>query len=228
MLNLDLFAGCDPSSLQHHLSKLDSSIDSTFFTYILTLLSRHPAIQFVLSTYPIPDENGNVQLGSAPLPSDYVDPSFAGGNVDDEVVQPERIKGRQLAFHLAGEQYRTDKEAAQDKRAMQEKRRKEKRSAARRGLDFEDENIAGPRNSVIDQDGETMAKPEEESDGLLRVLGEDDGDEEAIRVMKTDLRGLMEKWGSRLRIRCTDDDIYFRLVGTHHKVNVVFTEAKQP
>lgn len=34
-----------------------------------------------------------------------------------------------------------------------------------------------------------------------------------------DLSGLLEKWGNRLRIRCTEDEIYYRLTGSHQKVS---------
>lgn len=132
-----------------------------------------------------------------------------------DALTREGFRGRQMAFHLAGETYRTQKEANQDKREFQQKRRKEKKVAYRRI--GRDENEAGPSNTSLSDD-EPLVKYEADTNGLYSLLGEDDGDGEGARIVRTNLRGLAEKWGSRLRIRCTDDEIYFRLTGSHQKV----------
>ncbi|KAI9634557.1 uncharacterized protein MKK02DRAFT_9015, partial [Dioszegia hungarica] len=53
---------------------------------------------------------------------------------------------------------------------------------------------------------------------LFTFLDEDDAELGGDPVDKTDLAGLAAKWGSRLRIRCTDDEVYFRLTGSHQKI----------
>ena len=127
---------------------------------------------------------------------------------------PEGIRGRQMVFHLAGERYRTSKEAVQDKREKADETRERKRQ--RRPM--VDENGAGPSNTTSLDDVKMRTMPEETTSGLMRVIGADDGDDKGQSLQRTDLLALEEKWGSRLRIRCTDEEIYFRLVGSHQKV----------
>lgn len=60
--------------------------------------------------------------------------------------------------------------------------------------------------------------PLEDQQQLLRFLDDDDGGDGEDRVQVSDFARLVEKWGSRLRIRATDQEIYFRLTGSHDRV----------
>ncbi|ORX34152.1 hypothetical protein BD324DRAFT_610180 [Kockovaella imperatae] len=119
-----------------------------------------------------------------------------------EELMARGLKGRELAFQLAGRQFKTSKESVEEKRLENIQNRKSKKQAR-------EENSAGP--NANGQEDET---PEED---LWRLLGEDDGGEESDRVATKNLDLMLEKWGSRLRIRATDDEIYYRLVGTYQR-----------
>lgn len=62
--------------------------------------------------------------------------------------------------------------------------------------------------------------PDPADDGreLFRVLGEDDGG--SPPVARTDLGGLQLRYPQRVRIRCTEDEIYYRLTGSRSKVRL--------
>lgn len=111
------------------------------------------------------------------------------------------IKGRALAFHLAGEDFKSNAQAVQDKREVQKINALAQKSAASR-REYEKKKQL-PQTS-----------PEA---GLIRNLEVDDG----IGIAKEDLNGLAQRWGSRLRLRCTDQEIYYRLTGSHQKVRLL-------
>lgn len=52
---------------------------------------------------------------------------------------------------------------------------------------------------------------------LFKVLGHDDGGSPPINT--SDLAGLLERYPGRIRIRCTEDEIFFRLTGSRTKVS---------
>jgi hypothetical protein len=119
--------------------------------------------------------------------------------VDLNALYQNGIKGRQLAFHLAGMEYKSNAEAVEARREGQhEHARIEKSAALRRERD---------RKKKLPQ-----ADPE---DGLIWNLDVDDG----AGIVKEDLNGLAQRWGSRLRLRCTEEEIYYRLTGSHSKVS---------
>ncbi|KAL7425064.1 hypothetical protein Q5752_000752 [Cryptotrichosporon argae] len=53
-------------------------------------------------------------------------------------------------------------------------------------------------------------------DELVRVVRADDG--ELAPVRKDDLAGLVGRWGSRVRVRVTEEEMYYRLTGSHQRV----------
>ena len=143
-----------------------------------------------------------MRVGTAPLPQDSITSTLArGDNVGDELVK-DNARGRELAFQLAGKEFRSSKEAMKDKKDEQQ-RAKNKRKAAQTG-----------------EDG-TEIEEEEPLEELWTEIVEDDGGQEGDKVLKTDLQSLSAKWGSRLRIRATDDEIYYRLVGQTERVGQV-------
>ena len=135
----------------------------------------------MVTEYPLPPADGTLILGSAPLPDDFVPPE-AHKDVDFGALYTAGIRGRQVAYHLAGEDFRTSRQAVDDRREKATKERQDKKSGA------------------------SERKVERE---LIRVLAGN----------TADLRRLVETWGSRLRIRCTDEEIYFRLTGSHQQVS---------
>lgn len=59
-----------------------------------------------------------------------------------------------------------------------------------------------------------------DSHDLIRILCEDDGaQKKGDKVSIEDYEALSAKWEDRLRIRCTEDEIYFRLTGQHERVS---------
>lgn len=59
-----------------------------------------------------------------------------------------------------------------------------------------------------------------DSHDLIRILCEDNGAQrKGEEVSIKDYEALSAKWGDRLRIRCTEDEIYFRLTGQHERVS---------
>jgi len=108
------------------------------------------------------------------------------------------IKGRQLAFHLAGLEYKSNAEAVQARREVLKLNARTERSSALRKERDERKKLS-------------QVSPE---DGLIWDLEADDGG----GIAKEDLNGLAQQWGSRLRMRCTDQETYYRLTGSHTKV----------
>lgn len=186
-----LLAGSDVYSLHNHLSKLDPTVDIAFFALVYTHLCRHPSVQIALAAHPLPGLDGITIPGDAALPPDYIAPDVTLTTADPRAPSGEYFKGRAMVSHLAGKEYRTESEAKQDQRDARRRKKADRR-----------EN----------------AKPKEGMRELIRIIGEDDGDEDGDKVKTTDLERLKEKWGSRLRIRCTDNEIYFRLTGSHYRV----------
>ncbi len=90
-----------------------------------------------------------------------------------------------MAYHLAGEEYQTGKQAIEAKREVAKKVQAEKKAVIVKGKRLE-------------------------SADLYQVLKPGH---------REDLMELWEIWGARLRLRATDDEIYFRLTGSHTKVN---------
>ncbi|OXH39068.1 hypothetical protein J008_01658 [Cryptococcus neoformans] len=59
-----------------------------------------------------------------------------------------------------------------------------------------------------------------DSHDLIRILCEDNGAQrKGEEVSIKDYEALSAKWGDRLRIRCTEDEIYFRLTGQHERLS---------
>lgn len=52
---------------------------------------------------------------------------------------------------------------------------------------------------------------------LFTFLGEDDGGDPPVRT--GDLRALLERYPGRVRVRCVDDEVYFRLTGSRQRVS---------
>jgi hypothetical protein len=179
-------AGSDSETLLHHLKTLDASVDQEFFSHIYHLLIAHPAIQVILTKHPLPSPDVPLELGTAALPDDYVDAE--GGTAEEAATA---LRGRALAFHNEGREYKTDKETI----AANREAKRQKASLPR-----------------------TQVKVEMD-DSLMRFLDVDDGGKDGDRVDKRNYIALRRKWGSRLRIRATDQEIYYRLTGSHSKVS---------
>jgi hypothetical protein len=204
-----------------------------YFAHIYTLLVAHPTIIPILTAHPLHSlfHPAGPLLGSAPLPSDYVPPDFVqdGPGVFERYSQG--LRGTAISYELAGQKHKKGKEIVKEKvesrmnmlgmdeNARRRYRRKEMKDAKARedALQMEDENGAGPSGAaafVVDDAEEDQGGDENE---LIRALGEYDGG----GVMTADLIAMTAKWGSRLRLRCTDDEIYFRLTGSYQKVGTV-------
>ena len=179
-------AGSDSETLLHHLKTLDASLDQEFFAHIYNLLIAHPAIQVILTKHPLPSPDVPLELGTAPLPDDYVD---TASNTADEAAAA--LRGRALAFHNEGKEYKTDKETIAANREA-----KRQKTAVHR-----------------------VQVKAEMDESLMRFLGDDDGGEGEDGVETRNYVALRKKWGSRLRIRATDQEIYYRLTGSHSKVS---------
>lgn len=200
--------GCQPNTLVHHLSTLDASIDAAYFAHIWSLLVRHPSIRVILTTYPIPGDFGTSDLGTAPLPEDYTPPPSTSAPRAIDIYEEQGIKGRALASHLAGEEFKTSRQVIEEKRSE-----KQRKKAAGRGK-VKDETPAEDDVQVA-EGGEYV---EGKDTDLYRYIEGDDGDDDPVRI--SDLGALMSKWGSRLRVRCTDDEIWMRLTGSPHRVSL--------
>ncbi|OCF33220.1 hypothetical protein I316_04961 [Kwoniella heveanensis BCC8398] len=210
----DGVVGSDPTRLIQYLVKLDPTLDYDYFSHLWTLLCAHPSIQVLLTTEPILLPGGTTEIGTAPLPEGWQFPQHVSrGDVDLTTLYKEGVRGRQLAFLLAGQEFRTDREAIQDKREAQKKKAQKTKQATLKKKKA-DESDVGEGNEI---------KVEPGGAGLLRVLKVDDSQEgdSSIPVLRTDYRRLSEKWGARLRIRCADDEIYYRLTGSHQKINKI-------
>ncbi|BEJ18080.1 hypothetical protein CspHIS471_0703570 [Cutaneotrichosporon sp. HIS471] len=58
--------------------------------------------------------------------------------------------------------------------------------------------------------------PTPEGTELLTFLGEDDADDPPVKT--ADLRALMERYPDRVRMRCVDDEVYYRLTGSRQRI----------
>lgn len=139
-------------------------------------------------------------MGDAPLPEGYEIPEATREDVDLDAMYINGIKGRQLAFHLAGMEFKSNAEAVQARRDVQKQNAATERSSALRKE--RDEKKKLPQTSI--------------EEGLIWDLEVDDG----AGIAKEDLNGLAHRWGSRLRLRCTEQEIYYRLTGSHTKVSL--------
>ncbi|WWC87968.1 uncharacterized protein L201_002870 [Kwoniella dendrophila CBS 6074] len=210
--------GSDPTRLIAHLIKLDSTLDEDYFTHLWTLLCDHPSIQIIITNEPILLPGGTTELGTAPLPEGWIPPQGIQANVDISTLYKEGLRGRQIAFMLAGQEFRSDKQAIQDKKEAQRKKAKKAKEATLKRNKIKD------KQNTDDEDGNNnQVKVDPSGEGILRVLHIDDSQEgdSSQPVPKKDLRRLWEKWGARLRIRCTEDEIYYRLTGSHAKINKI-------
>lgn len=112
------------------------------------------------------------------------------------------VKGRALAYHLFGEEYTSSKDAINAKREkIKEQKAKGRAKAATTAK-------KGKKGQISD-----------DLVGLIRDISEDD----EMGTSKWDLAGLENRWGSRLRLRCTDDEVYFRLTGSHARVSEIIS-----
>ena len=197
--------GTEPLALHQHLCKSDPSLDDAYFAYLYTVLVEHPSIRVSLTQHPLASPDKTVRLGEAPLPDDYEIPDAVRKDVDISAMYLNGVKGRALAYHLAGTDFKSNAQAVEDRRELLKKNANAKATvAARKELE---------RKKHLPQ-----ANLEE---GLIRDLTADDG----AGIAKEDLNGLAQRWGSRLRLRCTDEEIYYRLTGTHLKVCPLFTRC---
>jgi len=188
---------------------LDKTIDDEFFRHIYRLLISHGSIQVILTKHPLPSPDGHLLLGTAPLPIDFDAAEVAG----EQIGSAEGLRGRALAFHKEGKEYRTDKETiAANKEAKRLKAKEQKKTASAKARKAAQEEMTD----------------EQEGDALMRFVGANDGGEGAQKVPRDDLAGLLAKWGSRLRIRATDEEIYYRLTGSHQKVCRDSAKARGP
>jgi hypothetical protein len=184
--------------LHQHLLKSDPSIDDAYFAYLYTVLVENPCIRVSITEEPIAAPDKTIRLGNAPLPEDYEVPDAIREDVDLNAMYLNGIKGRQLAFHLAGMEYKSNAEAVQARREVLKLNARTERSSALRKERDERKKLS-------------QVSPE---DGLIWDLEVDDGG----GISKEDLNGLAQQWGSRLRLRCTDQETYYRLTGSHTKV----------
>jgi hypothetical protein len=104
--------------LHQHLLKSDPSIDDAYFAYLYTVLVENPCIRVSITEEPIAAPDKTIRLGNAPLPDDYEVPDAIREDVDLNAMYLNGIKGRQLAFHLAGMEYKSNAEAVQARREV--------------------------------------------------------------------------------------------------------------
>lgn len=150
-----------------------------------------------ISKVPLAAQDKTVRLGDAPLPDDYEVPSAVRDDVDITQMYRQGVKGRALAYHLFGQESKTSKEVAAEKRAESERHKS-----------------LGVKISKANAKKKEKQSYKETEEELIRDIKADDGG----GISRSDLDGLSVRWGSRLRIRCTDDEIYYRLTGSRIKV----------
>ena len=193
--------GSDPNRLQGHLQECDPNIDDDFFAFVWSTLVQHPSVRVIILAYPVSRADGSIDLGTAPLPQDYIVPSEHGAPSSSSALP---AKGRAAAFAAQGDEYRTSKEAISDKRekSLLSKAQKKAEKAKLDGAAKKEHALGEGAQEVyrVVKDVDRVGEPE---------------------VAKTNLSGLGGKWGSRLRIRCVDDEIYHRLTGSYQKASLV-------
>ncbi|GMK60020.1 hypothetical protein CspeluHIS016_0902370 [Cutaneotrichosporon spelunceum] len=71
---------------------------------------------------------------------------------------------------------------------------------------------------VVAEHALTDPNPFPHPDGteLFTFLGEDDGGDPPVKT--ADLRALMERYPDRVRMRCVDDEVYYRLTGSRQRI----------
>lgn len=198
--------GTEPLALHTYVRKLDASVDDAYFAYLYSVLVENPAIKVSLTTDPLAGPDKNVRLGDAPLPDDFQVPDVVRSDVNISDMYVSGIKGRAMAYHLSGEEFKSNSQVIEERRVISKQNEKISKSAALRKKRDEESKKAKPSLG----------------DGLIRDLETDDGE----GIPREDLNGLAQRWGSRLRLRCTDEEIYYRLTGSHQKVSLVsYTES---
>lgn len=214
-------------ALQQHLQKRDATIDDSYFGYIWGSLAHHPSIEVVLARHPLPRPDGTVILGTAPLPDDYVPPAEVAFDIEE--LYSKGMRGRQIAYQLAGLEYRTSKQSIQDNKQLHAGRKSELEAEKKVAAGVKPAGDKGKTKAVKGKEKAASAPmpktPRIKREGpdvadvapLIRVLADDDGEGDSA-ILKSDMKGLQERWGSRLRIRCTDQEIYYRLTGSHQQV----------
>ena len=148
-------------------------------------------MQFVITRHPLIPDDGPFLPGSAPLPFDFDVATAANAALDQDALIAQGVKGLELAFRLAGEEFQNEKESTAAT----------KRVRAASMMQSKNLQEAG-------------------GEALLRFIEKDDGGEGEEAVSRADFPGLIAKWGSRLRIRATDDEIFYRLTGSHERVRM--------
>lgn len=137
-----------------------------------------------------------------------------GGVADQPEAGPsnsgdlEGLKGRAKAFHLSGQDYISNEDVI-----VRNREEKLAKTVIRRREQAKANTLAGKGKKKVE-----VADDDEEEEQLMRVLVDDDDDEEDP-VLISDLPKLEAKYGSRVRLRCSDEEIYYRLTGTHQKVS---------
>lgn len=174
---------------------VDPTLDAASFAYIYTILCDHPSINIAISTYPLLLADGSVHTGTAPLPADYQAPESRArtAQTDFDKLFLGGARGRAVALAYSG--FEAGPSESQDDGSQKQAKGKHPRSDLQ----------------ITDNDGKV----------LFTLLERDDSMLGGTPVAKNDLVGLMEKWGSRLRIRCVEEETYYRLLGTHQKVCLV-------
>jgi hypothetical protein len=190
--------GTEPLALHTYIRRFDASVDDAYFAYLYSVLVEHPHIRVSITTEPLAGPDKTVRLGDAPLPDDFEVPDAVRNDVDISAMYGSGVKGRALAFHLSGQAYKSNAQAIEEKREISRQNALMHKSAALRKKRQEEAK-------------KQLADPEK---GLIRDLVADDGQ----GIPKADLNGLAQRWGSRLRLRCDDDEIYSRITGSHRKV----------
>ena len=138
-------------------------------------------------------------VGTAPVPADGGPHAATSSSVTLDDLVSEGYRGRELAYHIAGKDF-------QSSRDVIEANREKYRTAPKK-----------KRRRLEGEDGDE-ASADLAQDELWRIIEGDDGEEVPMPI--TELAGLTQRWGSRLRLRATDDEIYFRLVGSHSRVRL--------
>lgn len=196
---------------------MDPSVDAQYFAHVWTLLIKLPSVHVICTIYPVPSENGISELGTEALPADYVPPAADAGPSAIEVYEETGIRGRALASYVAGEEYKTSQQVIEEKRSQKYQRKQrvgKGKSKDDTPLEVEDDD------PVVD--GGTQYVEGEDTD-LYRYLRESEGETHEKKAELRDLAGLTAKWGSRLRVRCSDDEIWLRLTGSAHRVSLLLS-----
>ncbi|WVQ85486.1 hypothetical protein IAT38_007651 [Cryptococcus sp. DSM 104549] len=220
---VDGVIGSDIGCLRQHLNKLDPSIDASYFrSAVWNVLCTHPAIEITILHEPILLPGGTMEMGSAPLPEGYVPPANIDPLFDAAAVYKAGGRGREVAFKMAGEEFKSEKQAVQDKRVVTKQKELDRQQARRKApkTESEDEEAEQPEEQEQSTQPKRARKKQKGPQGppLVRVVVENDGwSGEGGKAAKRDYDALSERWGARLRVRCTEDEVYYRLTGSYYK-----------